>query len=119
MQAEIIRIALALHLLRESFDSVATFDFAFPDYEYAPTVGFQLGADRLVSILVAGELGGPPISPRAWNPKVLATFMAVPEATMDENDRPATGEYQVGRSWEPRIIQAISEPSCPHCTSNY
>ena len=72
------------------------FDFAFPDDNDMPAGLLQGGLLLFVAGDIACELLGPEFHVGFWHCGDFAAFMAMPEATVDENHRMPFGQNDIG-----------------------
>ena len=87
--------------------------FALPDNENIPSLGFQLAPGVLVALLVACYLGGPKACIGLGDRVIFAILVAVPETAVDEDDRAVLGEDDVRRAWEAAVVDAVAEAFSP------
>ena len=85
------------------------FDFTFPDDDDAPTGGLQGCLFLFVAFDIAFEFLGPEFDVGFGHGGDFATFMAMPEAAIDENDGMPFGEDDVGMSRQFGGMEAIAE----------
>ena len=74
----------------------AFLDFAFPDDNHMPAGLLQGGLLLFVAGDIAFELLGPEFHVGFWHCGDFAAFMAMPEATIDENHRMPFGQNDIG-----------------------
>lgn len=98
---------------RDGFLKAALFQFAFPDDDDAPTLCLQLAPGVLVTLPVAGYLGGPEVGVGPGDRVILAVLVAVPEAAVDEDDGAVLGEDDVRRAWKAAVVDAVAEAEAP------
>lgn len=98
---------------RDGFREAAAFEFAFPDDDDGPAFGFKLAPSVLVALLVPCYLGGPEVGVGFGNHVVLAVFVAVPEAAVDEDGGAIFGEDDVGLAGKASIVDAVTEAQAP------
>ena len=76
----------------------AFFDFAFPDDNDMPAGLLQCGLFSFITFDVAFEFLFPEFHVGFWHCGDFAAFMAMPEATVDENHRMPFGQNDIGMS---------------------
>ena len=92
--------------------------FALPHDDDAPTFRFQLPPHFLISLLVPAHLRRPKFRIRLGNRIVLAPFVSMPEAAVNENDCSVSWQDDVRAPRQPLIIHAIAEPQSPESKTN-
>ena len=85
------------------------FDFTFPDDDDAPSCGFQIGVFLLVTGDIAFEFLGPKFDVGFGHCCDFAAFVAMPEASVDENDGMPFWKDDVGMTRQFRGMQSVSE----------
>lgn len=93
------------------------FKLAFPYYDYKPSHCFQLPPNFLISFLIARNLGNPEAGVGFRDCIILAAFVAMPEATVNKNDRPIFRKNDIGFSWKAFVVQPIAETFSPKSVS--
>lgn len=78
-----------------------------------PAFCFQPTPDFLVALLVAGNLGCPESRVCFGNMACGATFVPMPEASVNENNSAVFGKDNIWRSGESFIIYPIAESLVP------
>ena len=63
--------------------------------------------DAQVAVLVAGDLGGPPLAAGGREAEIRAMFMAVPEAAMDEDNGSVAGQDEIGPAGELLVFRPV------------
>ena len=86
---------------------------AFPDDDDAPAFGFELSPGLLVTLLVPSDFRRPEVGVSLGNRVVLAAFVAVPEAAVDEDDSVVFGEDDIGGAGETLVVHPVAEPQTP------
>ncbi len=89
------------------------FKLAFPYYDYEPSLCFQLPPYILVPFLIARNLGNPEVGVGFRDCIKLASFVAMPEATVNKNDRPIFREDDIWFPWKAFVVQPIAEALSP------
>ena len=84
-----------------------------PNDDDEPALGLQLAPDLLVALLVPCYLGCPEVGVSLGNCVVLAAFVAMPEAAMDEDDGVIFGEDNVRGARELYEVYEIAEAQVP------
>ena len=87
----------------------AFLDFAFPDDNDMPAGLLQGGLLLFVAGDIACELLGPEFHVGFWHCGDFAAFMAMPEATVDENHRMPFGQNDIGMAGQFRRMEAVAE----------
>ena len=95
------------------FVKPAFLQFALPYDDDAPAFRFQLPPHFLVPLLVPAHLRCPELRVRLGNRIVLAPFVSMPEAPVDENDRPVSRQDDIRASRQPLVVDAIAESQPP------
>lgn len=90
---------------------------ALPDNDYHPSFCLQLSPNFLVTLLVLGNLGRPVIGIGFWNRIISASFVAMPEAAVNEDYSPVLGKDDIWRTWETFVIYPIAESQAPESVS--
>ena len=98
---------------RDCFREAAAIEFALPDDDDGPAFGFQLAPCVLVALPVPCYLGGPEVGVGLGNRVVFAGFMAMPEATVDEDDGAVFGKDDVGLAGEAFVVDTEAEAQAP------
>ena len=101
----------------ESLFSVSGFQLAFPDDDDSPALGLQLSPLLLIALLVPDDLGLPEFRVGFGHGIVLATLVAVPEASVDEHHRPVLGQHDVRFPRQPLLIDPVAKPQTPQRTA--
>ena len=101
----------------KGFLQALLFQLAFPDDDDGPALGLQLAPGVLVALPVAGYLGGPEVGVGLGDRVILAIHVAVPEATVDEDDGAVLGEDDVRRAWETFVVDSVAEAFSPQGTA--
>lgn len=83
---------------------------ALPDHQNPPPQGVKLHVSPVISPDVATELLLPERLPRLRRGRVVATGMAVPEATMHENGQPVPRKHQVRGAGQVLAMKAEAVP---------
>ena len=86
---------------------------AFPDDDDGPAFGLQLAPDFLVPLLVAGDFRLPKLSVGFRDVGVLAVFVAMPEAAVDEDDGAVLGEDDIRFAGQFLVVYPIAESLVP------
>lgn len=83
---------------------------AFPNHEHTPAELAERGAGAGVTPSICPEFGFPnrPSGFRSGGPR--AALVAVPEATVNKNNRPVAREDDVGRAGQPPRAHSEAEP---------
>ena len=89
------------------------FQLAFPDDDDVPALGLQLAPDFLVAPLVTDNLFLPELGVGFGDRVVLAAFVAVPEAAVDEDDSAVFGKNDVWGTREALDVYAVAESEAP------
>lgn len=84
--------------------------FAFPEDDNIPPLGFQLSPHLLVTFLISCYFRHPEIRVGLGHSVILATLMAVPEAAVDKDDRAEFWEDDVRTPWQLLDVYSISKP---------
>lgn len=100
------------HAVHRVFEAVFL-QFALPDDDDRPALCLKLAPDFLVAFLVPGHLGRPELGIGLGNRIELAVPVAVPEATVDEDDRAVLWKDNIRRSGQSLVVDQISEPKMP------
>ncbi len=82
-------LAVLLNFSLDAVDGIVEvgfFQLTFPDDNHRPALGFQLSPDFLVAGSVSHNFGGPEVRVCLGNRVVLASFVTMPKATVDEDD---------------------------------
>ena len=87
----------------------AFLDFAFPDDNHMPAGLLQGGLLFLIAFNVALEFLRPEFHVGFRHGGDFAAFMAMPEATVDENHRMPFGQNDIGMSGQFRRMEAVAE----------
>ena len=87
----------------------AFLDFAFPDDNHMPACLLQGGLLFLIAFNVALEFLRPEFHVGFRHCGDFATFMAMPEATIDENYRMPFGQNNIGMSGQFRRMEAVAK----------
>ena len=90
---------------------------ALPYYDNKPSLCFQLPPHFLISFLIARNLGNPEIGVGFRDCIILAAFVAMPETTVNKNDRPIFRKNDIGFSWKTFVVQSIAETFSPKSVS--
>ena len=85
----------------------------FPDNDDKPALGLQLAPDLLVALLVPCYLGCPEVGVSLGNCVVLATFVSMPKATMNEDDGVVFWEDDVWGTGKMSVICSVAKPLVP------
>lgn len=88
-------------------------EFAFPDGDDGPGEGVEaLGVE-----FVAGDVAGDFLAPECFvglgNDVLGATAVAVPEASVDENDGAVLGQDEIGGAGEPLVVDPVAVATVP------
>lgn len=89
------------------------FQLAFPNRDAMPTHFRKFQLHVYVTLLVPVDFRLPKIAVCARNHKIFAAFMPMPEATIDENTCAVFPQDNIRFSWQPRMIQPITESIVP------
>ena len=84
------------------------FDLTFPQYQYTPSIGFQLSFVLAVIFNVGVELLEPKLSVCRWCGTVPAPLVSMPIASMNKNDSLVFGKYNIGLSRQILHVLAIA-----------
>lgn len=90
-------------------------EFAFPNGDDGPGEGVEaLGVE-----FVAGDVAGDFLAPECFvglgNDVLGATAVAVPEASVDENDGAVLGQDEIGGAGEAAVIEPVPVALVPQC----
>lgn len=91
----------------------ALLQFALPHDNDAPTFRFQFPPHLLIPRLIPAHLSRPELRVGLGNCIILAPFVSMPEASMDENDRPVSRQDDIRAPRKPLVVYSISEPQPP------
>lgn len=91
--------------------------FALPNDDNHPSLCFQFSPNLLVTLLVPVNLGRPVIGIGFRNRIVSASFVAMPEAAVNEDYSPVLGKDDIWRTWETFVIYPIAESQAPESVS--
>ena len=89
------------------------FQLAFPYDDDKPALSLHLPPNLLVALLVPGDLGGPEVRVGLGNSIVGAAFVSMPEAAVNEDDRPVLRQDDIGGSGETFVVQTVSKAQMP------
>ena len=93
--------------IRQLFE--ALFDFTFPDNDDAPTGGLQGRLFLFIAGDIAVEFRRPKFDVGFRHGRDFAAFMAMPEASVDENDGVPFWENDVGVPWQFGRMNAVTK----------
>ena len=113
---QIEELAVLSNLLGDAENRVllpALFQFALPHDDDAPSFRFQLPPHLLISLLVPAHLRHPKLLIRLGNRIVLAPFVSMPEAAVDENDRAVSRQDDVRAPRQTLVVYSIAESQSP------
>ena len=85
------------------------FQLAFPQDDGVPTEQTELDALLHVALAVALNLGFPEGGVCLGKYEVRAIFVAMPEASVDEDDRPIFSQHNVGRAGQTFHVYPVAE----------
>ena len=85
------------------------FQLAFPQDDGVPPHQTELDALLHVALAVALNLGFPEGGVCLGQDEVRAIFVAVPEASVDEDDRPIFSQYNIGRAGQTFHVHPVAE----------
>ena len=97
----------------DGFLQAALLQLTLPDDDDRPAFCLQLTPGVLVTLPVAGDLGGPEVGVGLGDRVILAVLVAVPEAAVDEDDGAVLGEDDVRRAGEAAVVDAVAEAEMP------
>ena len=89
------------------------FEFAFPDGDGSPSHECQFVAYFVVSLLVTLDLVHPKLGVGLWHSVILASFMSMPETSVDEDASAVLAQDDVGLTRQPLVVEAVSEAMMP------
>ena len=95
------------------FVQPAFLQFALPHDDDAPAFRFQLAPHFLVPLLVPAHLRRPELRVGLGNRIILAPFVSMPEASVDENGRPVSRQDDIRAPRQPLVVDAIAESQPP------
>lgn len=107
----------------EPFKSFIAFclclDLALPYTYHFPPAKPQIDRVDVVAGIVNGNLVFPESSVGLGQPVIFASYVTMPEATVDEYDRLVLFQDYVGRTGQFAVVHSIAQPFCeqetPHC----
>jgi len=88
----------------ERLVALILFQLALPDGDAVPSHLGELLLLFTVSFLVASNLLLPEVGVGLWHDKVFASFMAMPEATVDEDASAVLPQHEVRMTGEPWVV---------------
>jgi len=88
------------------FQSILVIGFAFPNYKDPPIERFEAPFDTSVPRPICGKLGAPELMTRLRHCRLWAAFVAVPKASMDEDNLFARYENYVGPARQVCAVQS-------------
>ena len=111
-----VEVDFFLHAADGFFQS-CFLQLAFPNYDDRPALCLQLAPLLLVTLLVAGDFGGPEVGVGFGHRVELAAFVTMPEAAMDEDDSLIFGKDDVGLARQFLVVHPIAKTETPQCAS--
>jgi hypothetical protein len=82
------------------------FQLAFPDYKKLPAQCLKGALGSCVPLSIPGELRFPIFAPGAGHPPLPASWVLVPEASVNEDHLPAGRKYQVRFAWKVFAVES-------------
>ena len=98
--------------------AVLGFEFALPDDDCVPAEVAQLDAFFYVALFVAFYLLFPEWGVALGHYKVLASFVAVPEAAVDEDDGAVLAQHYVGGAGQAFDVYPVAVAVCVQITAH-
>ena len=95
------------------------FEFALPDYNDEPAFGFKLPPRLLITFLVTGNFCGPELGIGLRNGVFAASVVAVPEASVNEDNRAVLEEDNVRFTWKMLFVDTITEAKMPEGATQF
>ena len=83
---------------------------AFPDGDTVPSQGSKRYEVLLVSALVSGDFLFPKFCIGLRHPECAAPCMPMPKTPIDKNAGPILSHDDIRMSWQPFMIETVSEP---------
>ena len=86
--------------LKPAFDSIVIPKLALPNSYHSPAVRAEFPGVSSITLFVEGELLFPELLIRGWHGRPLAVVVAMPEASMHEQNHIPISDNKIGTAWQ-------------------